>query len=410
MFTRMRTVAGVWGVLLAAGGVAAQPEYDIVDLGVVNAADFGVQGFGVSDGGVACGRTLGVSNVAFTWTASGGQVVLPNLAGRPFGRADGVNDAGVAVGTGSTTSFGSSPLPLVWSGGAVSALVIPGGETAGRANDVNNFGVAVGSIGGGITEFAAVFDAGGVPGGSFVITSATRGGSTMRTAFAVTDGGLVAGIGTDPANAARNVGIVYDIATETAEDIGALPGRNGAIPFGASPAGHVVGSSMQNQGSGLPFVWTAGAGMIEIPLPAATSSGSGRDANSAGWVVGNAGGVFSVPWLWDGLQTFSLQDLIPPGSGWDLSMNTSSSAEGISEDGVIVGTGVFNGEVRGYALIPVKTGCPADTNGDGVVSPQDFNAWIQAFNGQTPACDQNGDGLCTPSDFNAWIQNFNAGC
>ncbi len=56
------------------------------------------------------------------------------------------------------------------------------------------------------------------------------------------------------------------------------------------------------------------------------------------------------------------------------------------------------------------TVCLADTNGDGQVSPADFNAWIQAFNAQSPACDQNGDGLCSPADFNAWIANFNAGC
>lgn len=54
--------------------------------------------------------------------------------------------------------------------------------------------------------------------------------------------------------------------------------------------------------------------------------------------------------------------------------------------------------------------CRADTNGDGLVTPADFNAWIQAFNTQSAACDQNGDMLCTPADFNAWIQNFNAGC
>ena len=53
---------------------------------------------------------------------------------------------------------------------------------------------------------------------------------------------------------------------------------------------------------------------------------------------------------------------------------------------------------------------PADTNGDGEVSPADFNAWIVAFNNQAPECDQNGDGLCTPADFNAWIANFNQGC
>ncbi|MEL6796270.1 MAG: GC-type dockerin domain-anchored protein [Planctomycetota bacterium] len=54
--------------------------------------------------------------------------------------------------------------------------------------------------------------------------------------------------------------------------------------------------------------------------------------------------------------------------------------------------------------------CVADINGDGALSPGDFNAWILAFNNQSAGCDQNGDGMCTPSDFNAWILNYNAGC
>ncbi|MEO1585527.1 MAG: GC-type dockerin domain-anchored protein [Planctomycetota bacterium] len=54
--------------------------------------------------------------------------------------------------------------------------------------------------------------------------------------------------------------------------------------------------------------------------------------------------------------------------------------------------------------------CLADTNGDGLVTPQDFGTWVQAFNAQAPACDQNGDGLCSPQDFSSWVQNFNAGC
>ncbi|MEL7484463.1 MAG: DNRLRE domain-containing protein [Planctomycetota bacterium] len=60
--------------------------------------------------------------------------------------------------------------------------------------------------------------------------------------------------------------------------------------------------------------------------------------------------------------------------------------------------------------VEIVEACPADTNGDGELSPADFNAWIQAFNAQADACDQNGDGRCDPSDFNAWIANFNAGC
>jgi len=54
--------------------------------------------------------------------------------------------------------------------------------------------------------------------------------------------------------------------------------------------------------------------------------------------------------------------------------------------------------------------CLPDTNGDGMLTPTDFTAWINAFNNQLPECDQNGDGSCTPTDFTAWIANFNAGC
>ncbi|MEO1534096.1 MAG: GC-type dockerin domain-anchored protein [Planctomycetota bacterium] len=54
--------------------------------------------------------------------------------------------------------------------------------------------------------------------------------------------------------------------------------------------------------------------------------------------------------------------------------------------------------------------CVADINGDGALSPGDFNTWVIAFNNQSAGCDQNGDGLCTPGDFNAWVINYNAGC
>ena len=136
-------------------------------------------------------------------------------------------------------------------------------------------------------------------------------------------------------------------------EVGALPGFNGALAFGVSNTGYVVGSSMLNQGSGLPFIWSDQGGMVAVPLATGTSEGSARAVNSAGWVVGNDSSAFSIPFLYDGTNTYRLADLIPPNSGWDLSMNTSSSADGISEDGVIVGTGVHNGETHAYAMVPV---------------------------------------------------------
>jgi len=108
-----------------------------------------------------------------------------------------------------------------------------------------------------------------------------------------------------------------------------------------------------NQGPGMPFIWSDQGGILAIPLASGTSEGSARAVNSAGWVVGDDSSAFSIPFLYDGTTTYRLADLIPPNSGWDFSMNTSSSALGISEDGVIVGTGVHNGETHAYAMVPV---------------------------------------------------------
>ncbi len=69
------------------------------------------------------------------------------------------------------------------------------------------------------------------------------------------------------------------------------------------------------------------------------------------------------------------------------------------------------GPLAGHVAVTSNAiGCLADTNGDGLLTPADFTAWIAAFNANSPACDQNGDGLCTPGDFAAWIANYNAGC
>ncbi len=143
------------------------------------------------------------------------------------------------------------------------------------------------------------------------------------------------------------------MGSPSAFEVGALPGMNGALAFGVSNTGYVVGSSMLNQGSGLPFIWSDANGIVAIPLAIGTSQGSARAVNSAGWAVGNDSSAFSIPFLYDGTNTYRLADLIPAGSGWDLSMNTSSSALGISDKNVIVGTGVHNGETHAYAMIPL---------------------------------------------------------
>ncbi len=70
----------------------------------------------------------------------------------------------------------------------------------------------------------------------------------------------------------------------------------------------------------------------------------------------------------------------------------------------------FYGNEAGKAWEMSLQGCLADVNGDGMVTPTDFTAWVSAFNSNAPECDQNGDGMCTPTDFTAWVGNYNAGC
>jgi len=344
-------IAALLSFATVPAGTATTPQYQIYDIGVVDAGDDASQGFGVSHGGMAVGRSIRTGgSQAFTWTLQGGIVGLPNLAGRNHAVANSAADQTV-VGTAATTLFGSDRLPIKWFNGVVSQLPLPPSETLGDANSVNFSGIAVGSVDAGSNQRGAVY----LGGGGEIITATTPTGCFFVTAFGINDltNARIVGQGIDPNNAARNVGIVYDIGDNNAFEVGALPGFNGALAFGVSNTGYVVGSSMLNQGSGLPFIWSDQGGMVAIPLATGTSEGSARAVNSAGWVVGNDSSAFSIPFLYDGTNTYRLADLIPPNSGWDLSMNTSSSADGISEDDVIVGTGVHNGETHAYAMVPV---------------------------------------------------------
>lgn len=327
----------------------AFPQYNIFDIGVVESGDDASQGTRVSPGGIAVGRSMRSGGAqAFIWTQAGGIVGLGPLTGSPYCVSNSANDLGAVVGTCAQTVFGSGRQPVIWFEGKASVLPLPGAETIGDANQINNVGVAVGSAGGGSLQRGIIYS--GSTGE--IITQTTPGAAFFVTAFGINDSGRVVGQGIDPNNAARNVGIVYDIGDDSAFEVGSLPGMNGALAFGVSNAGHVVGSAMQNQGAGTPFIWTEAGGMTAIPLPTGTSQGSARGVNSNGWAVGTASSAFAIPFLYDGSNTYRLADLIPKGTGWDLSMNTSSGAMAISESGVIVGTGMFNGSIRAFAMVP----------------------------------------------------------
>ncbi len=238
----------------------------------------------------------------------------------------------------------------MWKNGLATALPLPAGETVGRAYSVNNSEFAVGSVGGGSLERAATFTASaGMP-----LTQTMPNGGVLTTAYGVNDAGRIVGQALDPNNAAVLRGFYLDPGDTVANDVPALPGDNSVIPFAVSSNGLIAGSSSFNGGvDSMPFLWSEADGTTAIPLPAGASMGSARGVNANGWVVGTGSGVFAVPFLYDGTATYRLQDLVPAGSGWDLSTNTSSGTWGIANDGTIVGRGVLNGAITGFVMTPV---------------------------------------------------------
>src|SRR5216117_3783508 len=106
--------AGLLSVAIISAATATTPQYQIYDIGVIQVGDTASQGFGVSHGGIAVGRSVRTGgSQAFTWTLNGGVVGLPNLAGRSYAVSNSANDNGIIVGTGATTAFGSGRLTVI---------------------------------------------------------------------------------------------------------------------------------------------------------------------------------------------------------------------------------------------------------------------------------------------------------
>ena len=146
--------------------------------------------------------------------------------------------------------------------------------------------------------------------------------------------------------------------------------------------------------------------LLVNPDPAITSQPSSQAVNEGDPVSFSVSATDAVSFQWR-------KNGSPIGGATSSTFNIASAVPGDAGVYTVAVTNACDTVISNGASLtiePAPSDCPPDTNGDGLVTPADFNAWILAFNAQAPECDQNGDGLCTPADFNAWILNFNAGC
>ncbi len=220
--------------------------------------------------------------------------------------------------------------------GAFSALPLLQGGSQGAAAAINESGLAVGwseqGPNGGFTR-AAKWENGAV--------TQLAGGQSLNSAYAVNNEGWIVGYTSDPSSAPYVATLWTD--AQTAVNLGAL----------------------------VPAHWQHMAYAI----------------NNHRQIVGTSG---DHAFLWENGRMQDLAALIPAGTTWLL-----ESANGISDNGFIVGEGVHNGLVRGFLLTPTTAApCSADFNGDGDVgTDQDIEAFFACLAGTCCA-------TCGSADFN----------
>lgn len=281
-------------------------------------------------------------------------MVLENIPGRTFMVPQSINNLGIGAGFGASTFFGSSPLSGSWNAnnGTATLVPLPAGQTLGRVYGINDTSQMAGSANGGSLERAASY----TPGSGQFLTQSFADGGVLTTAYGINNNGRIIGQGLNPNNAAVIRGFYLDPGDTVATDIGSLEslGHNSAIAFAVSQNGLIVGSSSFNAGvDARPFIWQQGVGMQEIPLLEGTSQGSARGVNAWGQVVGNMSSATSVLFMYDGAQTWRLQDLLVDATGWDLVGGTSNAAFGIADNGTIVGRGLLNGQITAFVMTVV---------------------------------------------------------
>jgi uncharacterized membrane protein len=222
----------------------------------------------INDHGDIVGEEMG--DVGFThavlWPVTGGVVDLGLLLGSDISRATGINGAGTVFGS----SFSFSDFiahPVIWTGGTMSAIVLPANgievtyTDAGRAfNDAGNFMAAV------------------VP---------------------------------DPFSFGK--GIVY--RNGAFQTLAMLPNASQelSLAYGLNEAGDVVGGAF-DQFDFAPVVWSHDGSVTNLGQPGSMPSGNAHGINNHGLIVGHANGEWTPGNFGTGavLWRVAVPDVTPP--------------------------------------------------------------------------------------------------
>jgi len=242
----------------AAAAAAIAPRYAIVELSTP--AGYTSAGNGINNAGVVVGTVTNPSGLprATRWSPSGAATDLGLLPGGSVSVANGVNDAGQATGSADRTSGGFA-YPVRWS--AAGAIQDLGGPTTNRLGTGSAIDPA-GRVAGGQRPA----DSQGDPFGILYGVDATP--TELGTAFGLARG--INGYG----QVVGGPGYVWRAGVATS--LPNLPGGTGTVAYAINNDGHVVGTGSVAGGAGTHAVRWRGGTVTDI----GTVDGARRTAST----------------------------------------------------------------------------------------------------------------------------------
>lgn len=377
----------------AAAVFGQSASYTVTDLGPAT-SPFSQSAFVNNNGFVAGNATAmdGTSHSLLWYEGISGDI---GGLGGPNSGAGGVNESGVAIGSGDTTSkdpndenvcgYGTGLQCLVyeWQNGTIEALPTLGGTNANWGN-INNRGEVTGfaetnardktcpttpapnGTGPQVLDYLPVIWG---PGKGEIRTLGLPPGDTVGVAFFINDNEQVVGMAGTCANtvippiAASAHAVLWENGAVT--DLGNLGGTAnpaaqaegvGNAAFAINNSGQVVGvSALPGNQKFHAFLWTWETGMKDLGTLPGDLVSAGLGINDRGEVIGNSVAPPGLPmgqphpWLWrDGVMV-NLNMLIPSDSPLQL-----LTASWINNRGQITGFGITSdGNIHAYLLTPV---------------------------------------------------------
>ncbi|HUO10717.1 MAG TPA: hypothetical protein VM008_20620 [Phycisphaerae bacterium] len=271
----------------------------------------------------------------------GAQPILLPLPVGQQGDAQSINNAGDAVGLVYTLGPNTDERPALWHNGQLQLLSTLN-QSSGAAAAINNAGFIAGSVstnvGPNTTSQAILWTPTGQP------TLLTNLPNTQAFATAINNNNQVLTV------ASSATGVTTSIWSNNTSSLIPDLGDNTLAGHAINDLGHVAGAAVQDNVT-VAFLYKEGTTAALPGLPGG-SYAEAMGINDSDEIVGfgdNSTGD-SVAILWQDGSPINLNDLIPANTGWQL-----FQANAITDDGSILGNGLFNGQATPFLLTPTTT-------------------------------------------------------